>query len=208
MPQLGDIKKGKEIGSARIWSKFMWCACQICGKERWVELIKGKPVDWRCRKCAMNDPQVRLKQRISHLREGSAWWKGGIMHDMDGYVRIYTGQDNPFYSMISKTNLNIAGCGYIAEHRLVMAQHLGRCLKPYEVVHHKNGIKDNNRIENLYLTTIREHQGITAFENRLRAAEAKVIELQLENILLHKELDAYSKLKEALESKGGDAEQI
>ena len=67
-------------------------------------------------------------------------WKGGKIITSDGYIIIW----KPKHPFSNKQ-------GYIKEHRLVMEKHLGRYLKPEEVVHHINGIKKDNRIENLKL---------------------------------------------------------
>ncbi len=68
-------------------------------------------------------------------------WRGGRRTTKYGYVIIYLLESHPLY----KTKR------YIQEHRLVMERHLGRYLRREERVRHINGIKNDNRIENLKL---------------------------------------------------------
>lgn len=55
------------------------------------------------------------------------------------------------YKILSKKHPNSSKRGQILEHKLVMSEYLGRPLLKHETVHHKNGIRNDNRIENLEL---------------------------------------------------------
>lgn len=63
------------------------------------------------------------------------------------------------YKMVKADRPGMNVRGYIAEHRLVMQEHLGRTLHDHENVHHKNGVRDDNRIENLELWSTYQPKG-------------------------------------------------
>jgi len=71
----------------------------------------------------------------------------------DGYKVLSIRPDSPYWLM--------SNAGTIREHRLIMAQDLGRCLDTDEVVHHLNGIRDDNRRENLQLLSPGEHSKLS-----------------------------------------------
>jgi hypothetical protein len=95
-------------------------------------------------KPALHTVEASVRSRRRNPIEG----RGVIGYKMraDGYVDIY----RPDHPDASKT-------GYIREHRLVFESGIGRRLLRREIVHHKNGIKSDNRFENLELLSRSEH---------------------------------------------------
>ena len=63
------------------------------------------------------------------------------------------------YRYLTKNHPNAGGKNRILEHIFVMSNHLGRALNEAENVHHKNGVRDDNRIENLELWTTKQPPG-------------------------------------------------
>lgn len=112
--------------------------CDNCGKE--FETFKC--YDKRNRKhrfCSR-----KCSGEFSSLKNTPEHWTGGHIGKSTGYIYI---------QMNGKQ---------VGEHILVMERAIGRKLKKGEVVHHINGIKTDNRLENLQLMTKKEHGHIHA----------------------------------------------
>ncbi len=115
-------------------SGYFWWTCKCdCGTVRDVcgaTLRAGKSLSCGC-----------LMREICSNRKGdkNARWRGGRKYDDDGYVLIWMPEHPNAYRQ------------YVREHVLVMSQMIGRSLTNDETVHHKNGVKDDNRPMNLEL---------------------------------------------------------
>ena len=103
--------------------------CKFCGSTFHIYPYRKNIAKYCSRSCGSSD-----KTSLKHNA-----WKGGLNTMLSGYVRI----------RINKI--------YIYEHRYIMEQFLNRKLKSYEVVHHIDGNRANNNIENLELFIKNKH---------------------------------------------------
>ena len=168
MPNAGDKKT--------VYKYKTWIICPNCEKGRWVETsniqTQGTKFTSLCFPCHNLIIKKPFFQSLSQETKNKNRPKYKMSSKSRGYILVRLKKDDFFYPMIDK-------CGYVREHRLVMAKHLGRCLHAWEIVHHKHtkypagSIEDkqDNRIENLQLATDDRHNGITVLENKIKRLE-------------------------------------
>jgi len=163
-PQPGEVRTAMGAGlPTNDRATRQWQECPQCHIQRWVRVRRERPLTTQlCRRCFNANQQENICEKNRH-------WKGGRSLNPKGYYTIRLSPDDPYYSMINRT-------GTVMEHRLVMAKHLGRCLHGWEVVHHKNHIKTDNRLNNLELYSIEKHEQLTILENHIKDLERKLYE--------------------------------
>lgn len=147
----------KKNGKREVYSH-----CLICGKER-----EKKVHDRRyCKKCGESEYRKTFtdEYRESLKNKSLKYYrkKNGLPLDFPR-MRNANGEghrDNGGYRIIVKHgHANSQKCGRIFEHVYLMSEYLKRPLLKGETVHHKNGIRNDNRPENLELWTRQQPVG-------------------------------------------------
>jgi len=108
------------------------CRCK-CGK--YTSVTTGNLVSGRVQSCGC----LGMEKRRAKCGPLSPGWRGGRQR-AGGYIRVRDRQ-----------HANANGQGMVLEHIQIMSKTLGRPLTKKETVHHKNGVRGDNRPENLEL---------------------------------------------------------
>jgi len=101
------------------------------------------------RKGFKHSEETKKKMSLAHIGSKGSNWKGGKYIDHRGYVYI----NSPNHPSCRADN-------YVQEHRLVVEKHLGRYLKPTEIIHHINHNPSDNRIKNLTIMSTSKHSAM------------------------------------------------
>ncbi len=129
--------------------------CEQCNRSFLTNIFHHKKQQHCSRACGLRAFCAANPTRY-HGQKGNNW-KGGKQVDRKGYVLVWC-DNHPSRAKTKKP--------YVFEHRLVMEKVLGRYLESHEQVHHKNGIRDDNRPENLELWVKQQPSGSRMHEQQ------------------------------------------
>ncbi len=155
-PECVDIQDKIYVKERKSRRAKISVTCPDCKQTRYVDKreidrrVRKNIFTGRCHKC--NPPKGK---------ENKNWKHGKCLKT--GYIYDTIETNHPLISMAGKRNR-------IAEHRLIIAKHLNRPLLSNEVVHHIDGNRSNNKIENLVLLTKQNH---FQFERALQLGKVK-----------------------------------
>ena len=123
--------------------------CEHCKREYKVIPSRLKNTRFCSNVChgkhILQSREVINKIKRKYKEDNPAWNKKGFSYHSDGYILIRVG------------NHPHAHKGWYFEHRIIMEKHLGRFLQSTELIHHINGNKRDNRIENLKIISRSKH---------------------------------------------------
>jgi len=177
--------------------------CQQCGETfettpAWVRNGRRKYCSALCRGRANTGNQNRLgKAHRPESRakmgtnpptgERSSQWKGGRFISK-GYVYVLARLLSPEVQAV--VTPMVPKNGYIMEHRAIAATMAGRVLTTDDVVHHVNGVKTDNRPENLIVTPRADHSvEHREIERKFHTLQAELEKLRAENAALRSQLE-------------------
>lgn len=135
-------------------SKTQWQEQRFCSKRCFSESLKvSRTVSFICEECGDKVERRFRADYANRFCSNICSGKAGIRLATKG--RDFRGEKNPAY----KNGVTITKQGYrrlntkedVLEHRYVMEEYLGRKLTEKECIHHKDGNKLNNSIDNLQL---------------------------------------------------------
>jgi len=145
--ETNDLKPGKK----NYLRNCILCNINFKGRIDFCKNCRGKD------NCTCGNLKEKKANKCKNCRppggNGIHYEIGTKVYNAAGYIYVKT-QNHPR----TKSQSN----DYVFEHILVMEEYLGRYLEPGENIHHKNGVRDDNRITNLELWVKSQPPGIRA----------------------------------------------